>query len=154
MTTVVKVRYTATKFVAGQIRNGCDNLYNEIAVEELTAGQISVKTLWDLISRAFNASFRGIVMKVLQGNASELVLNKPSQVLQDNGLRHVSEPCAHVGALFKRAIVFVNTNKHFVAKIHGQEFAKVIDLPSDGSTYLKAQDGSGNNLGCILHTWD
>eukprot|EP00971_Amphidinium_carterae_P331955 6465811-Amphidinium_carterae.1 len=101
--TMVKVRYTATKFVAGQVRIGCDNLYNEIAAKDLTAGQINLSTFWDLIKPAFNPSFRG----------------------------------AHIGALFKRASIFVNTTTHFVAKIHGQEFATVIDLPTDGTTYLK-----------------
>eukprot|EP00971_Amphidinium_carterae_P122504 2425426-Amphidinium_carterae.3 len=40
--TLVKVRYTATKFMVGQVRLGCDNLYNEVAANDLTVGQIDL----------------------------------------------------------------------------------------------------------------
>ena len=56
---MVRARYTAAKFTAGQLRIVCDNAYDKAAAEDLKPGSIDQNTLWQIVSPAFHPEVRG-----------------------------------------------------------------------------------------------
>ena len=56
---MVRARYTAAKFTAGQLRIVCDNSYDRAAAEELAPGLLDQDTLWRIVTPAFHPEVRG-----------------------------------------------------------------------------------------------
>ena len=56
---MVRARYTAAKFSAGQLRVVCDNSYDKDVAESVSDGALDMDTLWKLIAPAFHPEVRG-----------------------------------------------------------------------------------------------
>ena len=56
---MVRARYTAAKFSAGQLRVVCDNSYDKDVAESVSDGAVDIDTLWKLIAPAFHPEVRG-----------------------------------------------------------------------------------------------
>ena len=70
---MVRARYTAAKFSAGQLRIICDNSYDGDVAKELKAGPVDNDTFWKLISPAFHFEVRGAHIGAVMKRACFLV---------------------------------------------------------------------------------
>ena len=70
---MVRARYTAAKFTAGQLRIVCDNSYDKTAVEDLKPGKITQNDLWQVVSPAFHPEVRGAHVGAILTRASFVV---------------------------------------------------------------------------------
>ena len=77
---MVRARYTAAKFSAGQLRIVCDNSYDKSVAEDLTPGETDADKLWSVVSPAFHPEVRGAHIGAIFKRACFLV-NTPKYLV-------------------------------------------------------------------------
>ena len=77
---MVRARYTAAKFSAGQLRIVCDNSYDKSVAEDLTPGETDADKLWSLVTPAFHPEVRGAHIGAIFKRACFLV-NTPKYLV-------------------------------------------------------------------------
>ena len=77
---MVRARYVAAKFSAGQLRIVCDNSYDKSVADGLVAGEIDADKLWSIVSPAFHLEVRGAHIGAIFKRACFLV-NTPKHLI-------------------------------------------------------------------------